>query len=585
MAIVKTDSVHYQGIADAIRNLHAGEETYTPAEMAEYLAAEGTELKPENIVSGATIFGVKGTMIPEPELPPGVNEDEVDTMLLTDDKGNVTWGFMFNTPVPGMYNYGGLALPEIPLYEDNSYDSCIVVNFNNYSNPGKIATAKLFRTKGRIGYDGNLLTDAESWLYAEYDANAGVWSDYTVEESSSLLLNFHTMASLTDAIATIAKEELIWSSADIVRVSNDESTGEVWHTGTAAEQAKFTITSYNYRTTEFRAIGWIRAAYHTTGEFAGQFTFDDFRTTESGGWNYIKHVRQSTRDKLSYLDIDVWPRGPEMFDYNGHLIGFSQPQITPENYPYVTMSWNGSTHTVRATDVPLKLDGTLLVRDVDKTAFTEYHFEADQLSGRPVWRMAWDGGSSRLTDFDSVVWSSYDIENLTGGIAFEASVPVPVRMPDIKQPDSPVEASFYLYGKSSASGNVAVAEGEGSIVYSGEVLPPLPEWDKTTYPYAYIVQSAGNTYLYAVNTPKTTTGTTLNFFSADAAFVYSEGAWAVRTSGVLSAKMIWVNADVLYGDSHSMAGHVAFEATTPIPLVSSEPIRYEGDIPVYQKKE
>ena len=47
MAIVMTKRANYEGIASALRSLHNGEETYTPAEMAEYLATQGTELKPE----------------------------------------------------------------------------------------------------------------------------------------------------------------------------------------------------------------------------------------------------------------------------------------------------------------------------------------------------------------------------------------------------------------------------------------------------------------------------------------------------------------------------------------------------------
>lgn len=62
MAYVKTDDAHYTNIAGAIRALHEGEETYTPARMAEYLASEGAGLKPWNLRSGVTVFGVTGTL-------------------------------------------------------------------------------------------------------------------------------------------------------------------------------------------------------------------------------------------------------------------------------------------------------------------------------------------------------------------------------------------------------------------------------------------------------------------------------------------------------------------------------------------
>lgn len=65
-----TDDSHYKAISNAIRALNGGTETYTPAEMAEYLATQGVELKPENIRKDVTIFGVTGTYVkPEPITP------------------------------------------------------------------------------------------------------------------------------------------------------------------------------------------------------------------------------------------------------------------------------------------------------------------------------------------------------------------------------------------------------------------------------------------------------------------------------------------------------------------------------------
>lgn len=55
-----TDDSHYKAISNAIRALHDGTETYTPAEMGEYLATQGTELKSENVKKDVVIFGVTG---------------------------------------------------------------------------------------------------------------------------------------------------------------------------------------------------------------------------------------------------------------------------------------------------------------------------------------------------------------------------------------------------------------------------------------------------------------------------------------------------------------------------------------------
>ena len=53
--------------------------------------------------------------------------------------------------------------------------------------------------------------------------------------------------------------------------------------------------------------------------------------------------------------------------------------------------------------------------------------------------------------------------------------------------DVPVDAEYYLYGTPSESGNIALADGDGYVLYKGGALPPLPEWDKGKYPYAYML--------------------------------------------------------------------------------------------------
>lgn len=70
---------------------------------------------------------------------------------------------------------------------------------------------------------------------------------------------------------------------------------------------EFEITYYDPVTTEFRARGWRRVSYHTTGEHAGTYTTDDFTTQESGGWNYLKNIRVCTREKLYYNGVEIWP--------------------------------------------------------------------------------------------------------------------------------------------------------------------------------------------------------------------------------------------------------------------------------------
>ena len=74
-----------------------------------------------------------------------------------------------------------------------------------------------------------------------------------------------------------------------------------------ASPSGFTITTYDPITTNFAAVGWRRLSYHTTGELAGTWTYDDFSTTPSTGGNYLKNIIQCSRDKLYCNGVEVWP--------------------------------------------------------------------------------------------------------------------------------------------------------------------------------------------------------------------------------------------------------------------------------------
>lgn len=74
-----------------------------------------------------------------------------------------------------------------------------------------------------------------------------------------------------------------------------------------ASPSGFTITHYDPATTDFSAVGWRRMSYHTTGELAGQWTYDDFSTTASSGGNFLKNIIQCSREKLYYNGTEVWP--------------------------------------------------------------------------------------------------------------------------------------------------------------------------------------------------------------------------------------------------------------------------------------
>lgn len=320
MAIVMTKRANYEGIADALRSLHNGEETYTPAEMAEYLATQGTELKPENIAEGVTIFGVTGTMKPgnyvdwPPDIPPEPEFDEVvgeldpdaptmPKMLLMDDKGNVTVGYL-------------------------------------YSN--------------------------------------------------------------------------------------------------------FAMHYCNFNTTEFEARDWIRVSYHTTGEYKGQFTVDDFRGNKySEGWNYYKNIRWSTEEAIYHGALEIWPN-PNFYRYGGIVLP-PLPDRDETKYPYEFIygpenNSFGSSFVLHFTQSAWSFDpNTGVCYGTPNSSYISYRIHP-HATGTPGWkwfgindypnpdRLGSGGAYSGLKEPNSWPrWANYPMINHANNTVFlEASEPVKI---------------------------------------------------------------------------------------------------------------------------------------------------------------
>lgn len=161
-----------------------------------------------------------------------------------------------------------------------------------------------------------------------------------------------------------------------------------------------------------------------------------------------------------------------------------------------------------------------------------------------------------------------------------------------KTVEEPITADFYLYGNPSESGNVAIAEGEGYTLYSGVVLPKLPEYDESAYPYALIGESVSNSpyELSVADLPmkESFLSHTCSKEASGIDWLFDEDTneWAFAapwdgtkgSMGLPKVPAIWANFDVM----NSGETAVSVKASKPVALASSEPIRYEGDIPVYQ---
>jgi hypothetical protein len=104
--------------------------------------------------------------------------------------------------------------------------------------------------------------------------------------------------------------------------------------------------------------------------------------------------------------------------------------------------------------------------------------------------------------------------------------------------------------------------------YNGTVLPKLPEWDKTAYPYAVL---DGNLDFYASSAPVTANIGLADTVTYVAPYLYADFSTADmafedlekrQSDGSSLAGVLWSNHTVLNNN-----GNVRCEATDPIPVI------------------
>ena len=135
-------------------------------------------------------------------------------------------------------------------------------------------------------------------------------------------------------------------------------------------------------------------------------------------------------------------------------------------------------------------------------------------------------------------------------------------------PDEPETASMCLYGTPSTSGNIGLRNGESVTYYDGAVLPPLPEWDKSKYPYAFLCHLSGDAivsgtdggyHLHLLSEPCTYGGITSGYVGAGTVLTYHlvcseelleycgmSGLWDM--SGLVTETNKWFHVDTVSND-------------------------------------
>lgn len=109
-----------------------------------------------------------------------------------------------------------------------------------------------------------------------------------------------------------------------------------------------------------------------------------------------------------------------------------------------------------------------------------------------------------------------------------------------------------------------------AYIYNDVQLPALPEWDKETYPYAYIVQNTDDSdyYLVLYTAEHKVSASGLAGALSNRKYRVTDGEWKLIDGGSLvTGTVIWANNTVYYTESiEGIGGTVYLQATDPIPV-------------------
>lgn len=278
--------------------------------MLKAIIAAEPNFQPWNLVDGIEAWGITGTAKPAVSTAPPTNlpvdKDDADTayedatgaapteadyFILADNDGNITYGYMQSAST-ALYN--GVELPDIESVWTDKETYPYACIFDQNSNLYKTELF-LALTSEPIYSDGtNFICPGKSIRYFidvdSADVTYHVWGHSFISNSDYSLFSDDM------------PQRFYWSNYDLYL------DGSVYLAASdPVPSGGFTITYYDPSTTEFKATGWTRLSYHTTGENAGQWTFDDFTSEASAGENYLKNIRYCTREKLYWQGYEVWP--------------------------------------------------------------------------------------------------------------------------------------------------------------------------------------------------------------------------------------------------------------------------------------
>lgn len=181
----------------------------------------------------------------------------------------------------------------------------------------------------------------------------------------------------------------------------------------------------------------------------------------------------------------------------------------------------------------------------------------------------------------NLVWSNHDILNSDdNSVYLAASDPVDPNAPTEPELTEEERLKWFLLGKLLRRNLMAGVKEATMYSYNGVVLPKLPEWDKTVYPYAvmYTTQWTDNTVFLCCCSDLSQNGDTITLTTPSVQLMHdpdnadSMGYWywgnvqnnwndVTADKTLTYGYLLWTNKDILNED-----GTVYLAASEPIPI-------------------
>lgn len=342
----------------------------------------------------------------------------------------------------------------------------------------------------------------------------------------------------------------------------------------------FKIVDFDADTGAYTATGITFVTYDKRTDLWGDIV--DNRTTTSEGTRYYDHWIYSDSDIFFADGTIAVPVNREGWYYNSvKLPNIDDVWTDKETYRCASMA-----HIPSMGTYGLFLSGNAFIYSSDVPGIKMINSCKSQvyILNDGKWVLNSSADIPAGTEYNQSVyvphWASYDVVyNSLTDVFLPASEPVHVTYvidEGYDETSFKIGLTLGLCGKGIVDGELEVA-GESVQMYSynGTMLPALPEWDKTTYPYAYIITDypingghgiiVSSIPLVAIDGVMATTNTLVDIYG------YIEGmgltSWVHSNSCELTEgdgrgnSVIWCSSDI-FSDN----GSLYLEASDPVPV-------------------